>query len=378
MVKGTRRRRTLVAGNTADLQRIEGLASDRRHRAPGLWPLITGAGAPRGREDPAARRELARRLAEHVSPAMAAHLLEGATAGGEPLIDPEEARRSRLFNRFHRLTGIKWAMVIAKAGIEVVWLKGLATTHAVYPDPDLRAMLDADLLVRAEGRDRLIAILGERGFSFYVDPNPPPWGFTGDASYLPFLSADRTANIDIHVHPDDYPIHLSLTTERVFAASRTLDTGHGVIRVPSLEHMLLLQASNASRERFQSFTVKSLIDAMTILGRFGETLDWAAIEDLARRGRMLRPLGVFFALLGRLGVALDCVPAHLVAAPAGLARLEFERMIADYGGMFASEPGMIAKLRREFLLGAEPGVAMRRNAARLRGLVRPKSGVPHA
>ena len=89
---------------------------------------------------------------------------------------------------------------------------------------------------------------------------------------------------------------------RVSAAGRTTGRGPGAVRVPNPEHMLLLRASNASRERFQSFTVKSLIDAMTILGRFGEPLDWAAIEDLARRGRMLRPLGVFFALLGRLGV----------------------------------------------------------------------------
>ena len=359
------------------MQRTEGLATDRRQGAPGLWPLITGAGAPSGPEDPAAWRMFARRLEVLTSPALAAHLLEGVEASGEPLIDPEKAGQSRLFNRFHRVTSIKWAVEINNAGIDVVCLKGLATAHVVYPDPDLRGMMDADFLVRVGDRDRLIALLKGRGFAFYKAHDPTPWGFTGDASYLPFVSADGTANIDIHVHPDDYPVHLSLTTELAFAASRTIDTGHGAIRVPCLDHMLLLQVTNAAKGRFHRFAVNSLIDAMKILKRFGEELDWAVIEDVARRGRLLRPLKVFFALLGRLGVSLDRVPAHLAAAPAGLARAEFERMIADYGVMFDSDPGLLAKLRREVLVCTEPGVALHHNLVRLRGLVRPKSGLPH-
>jgi hypothetical protein len=46
--------------------------------------------------------------------------------------------------------------------------------------------------------------------------------------------------------------------------------------------------------------------------------------------------------------------------------------VADYAAFFPTDAGTLARARREMLLCAEPGVAMRRNWQRLTGLLHPR------
>ncbi|HEX5415819.1 MAG TPA: nucleotidyltransferase family protein [Chloroflexota bacterium] len=50
------------------------------------------------------------------------------------------------------------------AGIPALWLKGLPLAHTVYPDPDLRPMVDLDLLVPYERRLAALECLESLGF----------------------------------------------------------------------------------------------------------------------------------------------------------------------------------------------------------------------
>ena len=342
-----------------------------------VWPAILRPDSFDPPADPLPLEAAVTRLAELAPAALAAHLLEPAARRlDRALIDPAQTEQSRLFNRFTRAAQTACLEAITQAGIDLVVLKGFANAHTLYPDPDVRVSGDLDILVREADRDRVIAELRERGFRFVALP-PKPWGFISTASYMPFLSADGACNLDIHIHPDCYPVHRSLTTEMVFAAARTISVGRLRLNVPAQEHTLLLLASNAAKEKFGRFSLKNVLDAIVLLRRH-EDLDWLEIAVLARRGRYLKPLRVFLALLVRLGLPQDRMPEGLLLPPGGLTGAEFERILAGYETLFPAEPGWLDRLRRELLLATEPKIGLYNNWLRLRGLFAPKSGIPEA
>lgn len=173
--------------------------------------------------------------------------------------------------------------------------------------------------------------------------------------------------MDIHTHPDAWPLHLGLSTAAVFAAAQALQTSEGEILVPSTTHMLLLSASHAARDLFGPSTAKSLIDAALLLRRQGHKVDWAEFEERMVKGRVTRPGRGFLGLLERLGADVTCLPAVLRENTVGG---EFERALDDYVAMFPDDPSLLERARREIMLCAEPAVAMGRNWMRLKGLFR--------
>ena len=311
-------------------------------------------------------------MVELIGPALARHLLPESSLE----LPDSEVRRSRLQNRFRRADGLRWVRHAAAHGIQVVCLKGLAAAHLYYADPDLRVMSDADLLVADTDRDRLLALYQAAGLRFYQAEARSPWGFLSDASMLPLTSVDGASNIDLHVHPDAWPLHLGLSSTDVFAAARTVAIGDGDILVPSVTHMLLLSASHAARDLFGPSTAKSLIDAAFLLRQDGGKVDWREFEGRLRRGRVERPVRAFLTILDRLGADTRAVPEHLRRVPSGFGvAAELERAVAEYAAFFPNSAGFLSRARRELLLCAETSVALRRNWQRLIGLFRPGSGM---
>jgi hypothetical protein len=344
--------------------------------APIIWPgILAGlAKAGAGRAAALAAPEAAARVAAWTSPALAAHCF-GAIE--KTPFDAAAAHGSRLLNRFRRVTGLRWATAVAAAGIEVVCLKGLGTAFALYDEPDVRAMADADLLVRPGDFAGVVAVLERAGFSFAAEPGRSPWGFIGDASFQPMLSADGAVNIDLHIHPDAWPLHRGLSTEDVFAAARAVSTPEGNIRIPAPHHMLLLTASHAARDLFLGGTVQAMLDAAQLLGRAGAELDWQAFTAAATAGRSRLPVRAFLALLARLGVEVSGVPEAWRQPPTGASGAEFERLVRAAAALYPDAAnGWLFRLRREVLLAAEPDVALRRDLQRLFGLLRPGRGLP--
>lgn len=328
---------------------------------PGPWPmLLAGDQVDAAEITPA----LLERLVELIGPALARHLLPASDIE----VSANDVRQSRLANRFRRADGLRWARHAAVNGIQVVCLKGLAATHLFYPDPDLRIMSDADLLVADANHDELVTLYQVAGLRFHQVEARSTWGLISDASLLPLTSADGASNIDLHVHPDAWPLHLGLASTDVFAAARLISAGDGEIWVPSVTHMLLLTASHAARDLFGPSTAKSLIDAALLLQKYGDEVDWQEFEGRLRAGRVEKPVRSFLAILKRLGPVTGAVPEHLTQA----AGSEFERAVADYAALFPTDSSALARARRELLLCAETGVAMRRNWQRLAGLFRPR------
>jgi hypothetical protein len=336
--------------------------------ATGLWRRIFGAPGA-GLPDAAA----ARRLGELLSPALADHLLRPA-AGDPPAWDGAFLRSSRLANRFARAQQLRWVKVIAEAGISAIYLMGFAAAHSVYADPNVRIIGDLDILVRAGDVDRLVDLLQGHGFAFSPAPRRA-WGAIADGSFAPGVFPDGHCNIDIHRHPDSYPAHLSLGADLVFDASVEVTVGELKIRIPCREHALLLAISNAAKDKFGPFSVRQVVDAAVML-RDGPAPDWHKIADLAQRGGLSRPARVFLSLLVALGLPGDRVPAAFVSLPGGLRGREFDRLLESWRGLFPYRNSLLARLRREILLCAEPATGLRRNFARLNKLAWPRDGVP--
>lgn len=341
-----------------------------------LWrAFLDPEGAPPADRDRAAAAEAARRLGDLVTPALAQFMLRAVeTQDGFAPLDDATVRQSLLMNRFTGEVQRRWTAAIVQAGLPVVVMKGFVFAHTLYPDPDIRTIGDLDILVRAADRDRLLAFLQDNGFAFEALPSSP-WGFISDASYQPMVSADGACNIDVHVQPDCYPAYRSLTAERLFAAAGTAEIGGVALSVPSPAHALVLCLTNAAKDKFGPYSVRKLVDIAVLL-RSGPKADWDEVRALARDGHFAAPARVAFALLARLGLPPELVPADLCAPPAGLRAPVFARLVADWQAMFANGPGGLGVLAREIALCTEPDVALHNALLRLRGLVAPRRGVP--
>ena len=224
--------------------------------------------------------EDAQRLADLVTPALAAHCLASAENRlGKTFLDADIVKQSLLINRFNGGVQRRWMQAIADTGIPVVYLKGFAFAHSLYPDPDIRTIGDIDILVRQADLEALLAFLMDHGFEF--DPLPmAPWGFISDASFMPLVSAEGDCSIDIHVQPDCYPAYRSMTVEDVFAKSTNQTIAGVEVNIPCLEHAMLLCLTNAAKDKFGIFSVRKFVDIAMLL-KSGLPIDWDVVERLA-------------------------------------------------------------------------------------------------
>ena len=353
---------------------MESERADETGEAKGFWSLVTLEGS----QEPiasAATPVMLQRFADLLSPALARELLHPASVRLQrELIDPDAAEKNLLYNRFLRHAQLRWVRAMGEAGFDVVYLKGFANAHSLYDDPDARTIGDLDLLIRSKDLDSLIHFLFGRGFRFGGEPRSP-WGFISDTSFLPFVSEDGSANLDLHVAPDAYPAYLSLSTETVFSHSRWLDVEGMRVRIPCPEHAFLLSLTNAAKVAFGPMGVRKTVDAIRLLERT-QAFAWGDVERLAEAGRFSKAARVFLNLLQRLGVRLDGVPSSLARPLHGLGKRAFEDLVSGYEALFPTEPGALLSLRRELLLCTEGRVGLYRNWLRLRGLVRPYGGLP--
>lgn len=319
--------------------------------------------------------EDASRLADLVTPALAAHFLRPVEERlGLGLLDAATVQQSRLFNRFNGGVQRRWMKEIAETDIPVVFLKGFAFAHSLYPDPDIRTIGDIDILVRERDLKSLAEFLTGQEFRF--DPLPlPPWGFISDASFMPLVSADGDCNIDLHVQPDCYPAYRSLTAEDVFRKASVCEIDGIEVSIPSLEHAMVLCLTNAAKDKFGVFSVRKILDIIGLLS-LPQRIDWKGLAAIASEGHFLKPAGVVFSLLYALGLPPGTVPAALSRPPTGLAKAPFARLVSDYASMFENPPSALRVLERELSLCTEADVALHNAGLRLKGLFRRRRGIP--
>lgn len=337
-----------------------------------LWPAIADPERCPLPVDMEAPRAAANRLADLISPALAQHLLAPlARRAGQPLVDPARAAKGLLLNRFTRQVQIDCARRLHDAGIPVVYMKGFANAHLLYASPDARIAGDLDALVEAPDVPRVVALLKSAGFRFRVGDGAR-WGFVATSSYIPFVSADGGCNLDLHTAPDSDPLDRALSAAQVFAESRPMVVDGLALRAPSAEHALVIALSNIAKDRFGPFAAKKLIDAGRLVG--AGSVAWERVMGILGRASLPVPTQVALALLTDLG--FPGIPRELARPPRGAAGRAYAHILAETRALYPAEERWHTALWRELLLGGGWRVALRRNARRLGGLVRPARGIP--
>lgn len=340
--------------------------------ASDLWPAIAMPAQGPLPSDMAAARAAAGRLADLVSPALAGHLLAPVERRlGATLVDPERVTKSLLLKRFTRHAQTACARRLHEAGIPVVYMKGFASAHMLYDAPDARIAGDIDALVEKDDLGHAVALLEAAGFRFRREVSAR-WGFTATSSFVPFVSADGSCNLDLHTAPDSDPLDRAVTAAQVFAEARPMVIDGMTLRAPCAEHFLVIAVSNIAKDRFGPFAAKKIIDAGRLIGQ--APLDWARAMDLLGRAGLAGAARAAFALLADLG--FPGVPDGFGHPLRGAAGREYARVLVETRGLYPSDESPFDALRREYLLGGGWPVLVRRNTRRLMGLARPARGTP--
>lgn len=341
-----------------------------------LWTAVLAPGAPPVACAADALAAAAARFSKLTAPSVAAWLAAPLLAAHPTLIPPDDVRRARQYMRFMRARAAAVLADVAAAGLEVVALKGLATAARFYPDPLTRVMGDIDLLVRPHEVGRLCDVLEAAGYRFRKSANTPVWGLATESSFHPMVAADGVFSFDIHVAADDYPVPRALGVADVFAAAQPITVNDVAVRAPSDDHLLLLAITNAGRDKFGPDSLRAMADVVAALARAGFTPDWESMIALARQGGFLRPLTAGVNILAHLGLAPERLPVALIRPYRGLAGSAFDGIVEDYLTVFAHRPGRLALQLRDWMVISGPRALAWRNWRRVRGLVRPWSGLP--
>lgn len=289
------------------------------------------------------------------------------------MLDQALVEQSRLINLYALQAQRRALAELAAAGVDAVALKGFAHAHLHYARPEIRLIGDLDILVPRPQIATVIEAMRPRGFRFGA-AHLPRWGFIGDASYVPFYSPDAMCNIDLHIEPDAYPLHRGLNADRLRSQARRIDIGGRHVLVPSATHQLMLLVSNAAKDRLFPSTLRKLIDAAALLRSEGAAVDWRELAAIAVRARLRKALGVMIRLLLDLGVPEDRLgedAAALAARPSVL----YRQLLGQWLARRQRANQAIGLLREPLLLYDWPAV-VDRYWRRIRGVVRPGSGIP--
>lgn len=208
----------------------------------------------------------------------------------------------------------------AREGVPVTLLKGISTSEQFYPAAHLRPMADVDVLVPLESCRRIQSLLEDAGYRApknYPDEDEQHHG-------PPLRRPSR--DVWIEIHRSLLPEQDEFSVRRVFGAgiigaNSEPFTFHGM---PALrltpEYQLIYIASSWMRDLMHSIHASflpSMFDAIFLLERQGESLDWAKVlaftdDDL--------PTAALDVLLSYLDACNLCVlPA---AVPGALARTQ--------------------------------------------------------
>ncbi|HJQ60368.1 MAG TPA: nucleotidyltransferase family protein [Vineibacter sp.] len=343
-----------------------------------LWRALLGAAIDdRPVPPPTATdlRILADRLTRRCSAGWAASLLAPlAPVVDAPLVDPAAAMSARLLSKLTQAAQEAALRRMIAAGLHPVALKGFANAHLLYDDPTLRIVGDLDVLLPRSEIGAAVDLFVPLGYRF-GGTRQTRWGFISDASYVPFYSPDGVTNIDLHVEPDAWPLPRGLGAADVLGDARALALPGGPVRVPRDEHTLLICLSNIAKDRFGWQTLSKAIDAARLLTRRGASLDWREIERRATLARLRRPLDALLALLVALGLPPSAIPMT-PRPPRGLAGRAWRQVLADWQAVFPRELSGTDLLWRDLALAQTPATAARLNWWRLKGLLRPESGLP--
>ena len=217
-------------------------------------------------------------------------------------------------------------LVEALAGIDVVFLNEFANAHTLYPDPDLRAVRDLDILVALHDIKPLVNHLGGHGFRAADEDT---------AGAISLAANDGCTRLNLYLGISGVAAKPTIAAEQVANASRTIELDGAEFRFPSPEHTLVLAASVAAKARFGRLCVLDLLDVVMLL-RLDAGIDWLRVQEIAGSSRLDKPLRTLLSLLVELGLGANGLPAKLIRPPRWPANGKFRHLADNYRELFQS------------------------------------------
>jgi hypothetical protein len=185
-------------------------------------------------------------------------------------------------------------------GIRAILLKGAHLAAFVYLDIGMRPMADVDILVRKEDIPAAEKLLAGAGYAMrehvpaaykFLDADggaPAPEHLTGRYREChhhlhPLGSARGIRLLDVHwtLVPPSLPFPID--AEGLWQRAGIKAVEGREVRVLCPEDTILHLALHASfRDKFRLHGLRSLCDLAAVVGRFHDTIDWAALSARAR------------------------------------------------------------------------------------------------
>ena len=168
-------------------------------------------------------------------------------------------------------------------GIEPVALKGLAhLVTDVYEDDAVRYLVDIDLLVSESDLPASVKILADGGWE---GDKPHPIELAIGHSY-PSLARPDSVPIDLHRSMGRRICNLILPPFEVLRDSSLFEFEGVRLRIPSPNHLVIhhiihSQLHDSYRDRLWP-PLRTMYDLVLLQRRFGDRIDWAAIETRFR------------------------------------------------------------------------------------------------
>ncbi len=201
---------------------------------------------------------------------------------------------------------------LAASGLDYMVVKGPALAHTVYPDPDLRAFNDLDLVVREQDWPAMHRFLLEIGFRPEEDlPQPPP-KLTSQAVLYELKYWHRKTDLLVEVHFDDL-LNTGLAARDVegFWQRAIFIQVEGVpIKTLSLEDQLIHLCMHAHYHGYTRLNWFS--DIAFIVRDHAEEIDWPRLLETVRFEEA--QVGVYYSLRFLEQLLGIRVPAEVLAA----------------------------------------------------------------
>jgi Uncharacterised nucleotidyltransferase len=170
--------------------------------------------------------------------------------------------------------------VFATVGIPIIFLKGAALAHRIYPSPELRPMVDIDVLIDPADTERAVAITRSLGYSFACRHESR---FAGRMHHLPAATIDQSGfriALELHVDAMSSDQADSLTFATLTAEPQPFQRSCGPSGMALGHTDMLRHLARHAFEPARRIRLKHLYDLWRYQAFFRDEIDW---RELALR-----------------------------------------------------------------------------------------------
>lgn len=245
------------------------------------------------------------RLLILAGPLMAPHLAHRVSAAGVGELVPPSVRERLLGDRrfgamlqLQQRAALRAAVsALARAGIATVAVKGVALVEDVYRDATHRLMNDVDLWVADQSLPDAVHALGLVGFEIHTRHQHVARRASPEGEHLgqPLMWRDAPVLLELHAPPASFERLSDARRRLAWERAAPSATFGPALRILRAEDLLLHAALHAARHDFE-LGLRSLVDVLLIVERWGTSWRWEELASEYRTQHVEVPMYVTLAL----------------------------------------------------------------------------------